>query len=94
MTISEEHNEPSPVTVEWVRKRAGGAQRDTPLLPAGTGTSTTKLLRLHPSRICNQQCTVVCNQLFLQLHGAVGIDVLGVVCNDGLGDSLADSIHL
>ena len=67
---------------------------DTPLLPTGTGTTTTKLLRLHSSRICNQQRTVVRNQLFLQFHGAVSIDVLGVVCNDGFCDSLTHSIHL
>lgn len=67
---------------------------DTPLLPASTGTRTTKLLWLHPSGVRDQQRTVVRNQLFLQFHGAVGIDVFGVVCNNGFGDSLTDGIHL
>ena len=65
-----------------------------PLLPASTSTSTTELLRLHPSGICDQQRPVIRYQLFLQLHCAVCVDVLGVVCDNSLGDSLADSIHL
>jgi len=55
---------------------------------------TTELLWLHPSGISDQQCSVVCNELLLQLHSAESIDVLGVVGNEGLGDSLTDSINL
>lgn len=63
-------------------------------MPAGTSTSTTELLGLHPSGVRNQECTVISNQLLLQLHSAVSIDVLGVVRDDGFGDSLADGVYL
>lgn len=65
-----------------------------PLLPASTRTSTTELLGLHPSGIGNEEGTIVCHELLLQLQRAVGINVLGVVRNEGLGDSLTDSIDL
>jgi len=64
------------------------------LLPASTGTSTTELLRLHPSWVCDQEGTVVCHQLLLQLHGAVCVDVLGVVSDDGTRNSLTHSVDL
>lgn len=65
-----------------------------PLLPAGTSTSTTKLLWLCPSGIRDQECPVVCHKLLLQLHGAVGVDVFCVIRNQRLRDRLTDSVHL
>ena len=55
---------------------------------------TTELLGLHPSWVSDQQGSVVGHQLLLQLHGTVGIDVLGVVRNEGLSNGLADGVHL
>lgn len=55
---------------------------------------TTEFFWLHPSRVCNQQSSVIRHQLFLQLHRTIRIDVLGVVRNKGLGDGLPDSVHL
>ena len=63
-------------------------------LPPGTSTSTTELLGLHPSRVRDQECPVVGDELLLQLNGAERIDVFRVVGNNGLGDGLADSVHL
>lgn len=65
-----------------------------PLLPARTRTSSTKLLRLHPPGIRNQQRSVISNQELLQLQRARRIVVLGIVRNDRLGNRLTDSIHL
>lgn len=64
------------------------------LLPAGTGTMTTELLGLHPSRVSDQEGPVVGNELLLELQGAGRIDVLGVVSDDGLGDGLTDRVEL
>lgn len=55
---------------------------------------TTELLGLHPSRVGDQECTVIGDQLLLELNCAVRIDVLGVVGDDGLADRLADSVDL
>ena len=55
---------------------------------------TTKLLRFCSPRVRNQERPVVRDELLLELHGAVGIDVLGVVRYDGLGDCLADGVDL
>ena len=63
-------------------------------MPASTGTWTTEFLGLHPSGVRNKQCSVVRNKLLLQLHSTVRIEVLCVVCNQGLGDSLSDSVDL
>lgn len=63
-------------------------------LPASTSTLSTELLGLHPPGISDEQCPVVGNKLFLQLHSTVCILVLGVVCNNSLGDGLTDSIDL
>ena len=67
---------------------------NVPLLSAGTGTMTTKLLGLHPSGVSDQQSSVIRHQLFLQLHGAVGVNILGIVCNKGLCNGLADGVDL
>jgi len=63
-------------------------------LSAGTGTNTTELLRFHSPRVRNQQRPVVRHELLLQLHSAVRIDVLRVICDKRLRDGLADSIDL
>lgn len=67
---------------------------DVRLLPAGTRTMTTKLLRLGSPRVCDQECPVVRDQLLLELEGARSIDVLRIVRNNSLGNSLTDSIDL
>lgn len=67
---------------------------DGPLLPASTGTRTTELLGLHASRVCDQECSVIRNQLLLQLHRAERIDVFCVVCYDRLCNCLTDGIDL
>jgi hypothetical protein len=66
----------------------------TPLLPARTRTFSTKLLRLHPPRVRNQQRSVIGNQQLLELKSARRIVILCVVRNNGLCDSLADSVNL
>jgi hypothetical protein len=66
----------------------------TPLLPASTGTVTTELLRLHPTWVRDEEGTVVRNELLLELHRRVRVDVFGVVRNDSLRDGLTDRIHL
>jgi hypothetical protein len=63
-------------------------------LPASTGTTTTKLLGLHPSGIRDEERSVVCDELLLQLQRAVRINVLGVVGNESFGNGLTDGIDL
>lgn len=67
---------------------------NVPLLPASTSTMTTKLLRLRSPGISDQQSTVIRNQLLLELQCAVSVDVLGVVCDNRLGNGLADGVNL
>lgn len=55
---------------------------------------TTEFLGLHPSWVSNQQGSVVCHELLLQLHCTVGINIFRVIGNNGLGDGLSDSIDL
>ena len=68
--------------------------RNEPLLPASTGTSTTKLLWLHTSWVCNQQCSVICHQLLFQLHSAGCIDIFCVIRNDSFRNRLTDGVYL
>ena len=63
-------------------------------MPAGTCTVTTELLGFHPSRIGNEKSAIICDQLLLQLHRTVRIDIFGIVCNNGLRDSLTNGIYL
>lgn len=63
-------------------------------MPAGTGTITTEFLGLHPSRISDQEGSVIVDQGFLEAHGVCGVDVFGVVRNEGLGNGLTDRVHL
>ena len=65
-----------------------------PLLPASTSTLSTELLGLCSPRVRNQKTSVVCDQLLLELHGAEGVDILGVVRNDRLCNRLAESVDL
>ena len=55
---------------------------------------TTKLLRFCSPRVRNQERPVVRDELLLELERTRGIEVLGVVGNNGLRDGLADGIHL
>ena len=55
---------------------------------------TTKLLRFCSPRVRNQERPVVRDELLLELERTRGIEVLGVVGNNGLRDRLADGIHL
>jgi len=64
------------------------------LLVSGSGTGTSKLLRLASSVISDQQRSVVLDKGLLQRVLAVLIDVLLIVCNDRLGDGLADGVDL
>ena len=88
------------LTVTRGRKASQPAQearkqsRHIPLLPASTSTSTTKLFRLHPPRVRNQQRPIIRNQFLLQFHRAVRIDVFCVVCYEGFRDRLTDSVYL
>lgn len=67
---------------------------NTPLLPPSTGTWTTELLRLHATRISNEEGTIVGDKRLLQADSLCGILVLGIVRNKGLGDGLSDSVYL
>ena len=55
---------------------------------------TTKLLRFCSPRVRDQERPVVRDELLLKLERTRGIEVLGVVGNNGLRDGLADGIHL
>ena len=55
---------------------------------------TTKLLGFHPSGVRNKKSSVICHQLLLQFHCTGCIDVLGIVRNEGFGDSLANGVNL
>ena len=55
---------------------------------------TTKLLRFCSPRVRNQERPVVRDELLLELERTRGIEVLGVVGNNGLGDGLTDSVNL
>lgn len=63
-------------------------------LVSGSGTWTTEFLGFASSVIGNQQCSVVLYKRTLQLVLAELIDVLLVVGDNGLGDSLTDSVDL
>ncbi|KAJ7088190.1 hypothetical protein C8R44DRAFT_959194, partial [Mycena epipterygia] len=65
-----------------------------PLLLASTGTCTTKFLGPHPSRISDQEGPVLVEEGFLEVHGVCGVNVFGMVCDEGLGDGLEDNVHL
>lgn len=55
---------------------------------------TTKLLRLASPRVRDQECPVVGDELLLELHRAVRVHVLRIVCDERLGDRLAEGVHL
>lgn len=63
-------------------------------LVPGAGTATSELLGLSPTVIGNEQVAVVLDKSSLQLVLGVLINVLLVVGDDGLGDSLTDGIDL
>ena len=64
------------------------------LLPPGTGTLTTELLGLHPAGVSNQEGPVVADEELSELKSRGSVVVLGVVGNEGLGDSLSDGVNL
>ena len=64
------------------------------LLVAGAGTATTELLGLGTAVVGNQECAVVLSKSLLQLVLGVLVDVLLVVGDNGLGDSLTDGVDL
>ena len=55
---------------------------------------TTELLGLCSPGVRDQERPIVCDELLLELHRRVGVVVLGEVGDDGLGDRLADGVHL
>lgn len=61
---------------------------------SGTGTWTTKLLWFASSWISNKKGSVVGNQSLLKFILALFINVLLVVSNKALSNSLTDSINL
>lgn len=58
------------------------------------GAGTTKLLRLTPSVVGDEQGTIVGDQCLLQLVLAVLVDEFLVVGYDALGDGLTDGVDL
>ena len=64
------------------------------LLPAGTGTVTTELLRLCSPGVGDEEGPVVRDELLLELERACCVKVLGVVRNDRLRDRLSNGVHL
>ena len=64
------------------------------LLPAGTGTVTTELLRLCSPGVGNEEGPVVRDELLFELERARRVKVLGVVRNDRLRDRLTDGVDL
>lgn len=54
----------------------------------------TKLLRLTPSVIRNEQCPIILNERLLELVLGILIHVFLVVCHNGFRDGLADGVDL
>ena len=67
---------------------------DEPLLSASTSTLSTELLGLHPPRVCDEQRPIIRNQFFLELNRGIRVHVFCVISYHGLGDGLADCVHL
>jgi hypothetical protein len=63
-------------------------------LEARTGTASTILLWLTATRIRDQQVSVVFNQNLSQFILRALVHVLGVVCNNRLGNGGTDSVDL
>ena len=57
-------------------------------------TWTSELLRFTSSVICNQKCSVVCDEGGLELQLGVFVDVFLVVGDQALGNSLPDGVDL
>ena len=55
---------------------------------------TTELLGFCSSWISDKQRPIVGNELLLQIQSTRGVDVFGMVGNDGLGDGLSQGVHL
>ena len=68
--------------------------RLVPLLPASTSTLSTELLGLHASRVGDEECPVVRDELLLDLERVVGVVELGEVRNERARDGLADGVDL
>merc|ERR1719205_477431 len=64
------------------------------LLVSGTSAGAAKLLGLVPPGVSNQQGPVKLHKNVLDLLLGLLINVLLVVCNQGLGQGLPDGIHL
>merc|ERR1719420_1904705 len=64
------------------------------LLVSGSGSGTSKLLGLIPSGISDQQGTVELDEDVLDLLLALLVDVLLVVGDQRLGESLPDGVDL
>lgn len=64
------------------------------LLEAGTGTGTTELLGLATAVVGNEEGSVELDESLLEEVLGVLIDELLVVGDQGLGDSLSDSVDL
>merc|ERR1719162_1374588 len=64
------------------------------LLETSTSGAPTELLRLTATWVCNEERAVIAYEDIPDLFLGCLIDVLLVVGNNALGDSLADSIYL
>lgn len=64
------------------------------LLVTGAGTGTAELLGLHAAVIGDEEGTVELDESRLEGVLAVLVNVLLVVADDGLGNSLADGVDL
>ena len=63
-------------------------------MSASTRTLSTEFLRLHPPWVRDQERPVVRDVFLLEFESASSIEEFCVVCDDGLGNCLADGVNL
>ena len=64
------------------------------LLETRSSTPSTIFLRLTPSRITNKKVTIIVQKSLSQLILTTLINVLGMICNNGLGNGSTNGIDL
>lgn len=70
------------------------ARLSVTLLPSGTSTSTTKLLRFHSSRVSDDERAVIVDKALLQGQRMTSIVVLHPVRDNSLCNRLSDGVNL